>query len=513
MHEAPHPRPTEIEVKLLLPPGAEAALEAHPAIAAAGPPRWSDETTTYYDTPARDLAALGASLRLRRRGDRVVQTLKLRGAADGPFARGEWEWTVGDGTPEPARLAATPVAALGRALDRLVPVFAAEVRRGLRRLRVDGAEIELVVDLGRIQAGAAEEAIREVELELISGDPAALLRFAAGLQAVLGAALGAESKSDRGWRLATGAPRAPAKQPDIPLPRDATGAAALRRIVEATLANLLANQPAAAAGQPEGVHRMRIALRRLRAALALFRPHLRGTAAEQLDEELRAIGRVLGAARDWDVFCGQTLAEAAGWLPAADLAALRRAAGAAGEEARREAAAMLAGPAPGAAMLGLSAFVAGALASGDRALSRPARKLAPALLERLRRKALRRGRGIRHRPDEELHALRKAIKRLRYGAEALAPLHRPKRVKRFLSACEALQGRLGTINDAAMAAALARRLDRAGPAAAVLAARAEAGGGRGRKGLRRAWRAFRATRLARLPRDAPPALGATPLPR
>jgi CHAD domain-containing protein len=68
------------------------------------------------------------------------------------------------------------------------------------------------------------------------------------------------------------------------------------------------------------------------------------------------------------------------------------------------------------------------------------------------------GRRIRHRSEEELHDLRKALKKLRYSVEFLAPLHREDQVKFYLHHCKQLQERLGGINDAATAVTMAERL-------------------------------------------------------
>ena len=93
------------------------------------------------------------------------------------------------------------------------------------------------------------------------------------------------------------------KQVDITLADDVTAAEGFRRIIDGVLAHLMANQPAAVAGDIEGVHQMRVAIRRLRAALVLFRPRLEPHAEARLTEALRSLGRIFGEARDWDVFC------------------------------------------------------------------------------------------------------------------------------------------------------------------------------------------------------------------
>jgi triphosphatase len=70
--------PVEVELKLLLPEHARAALERHPALQApcATAPETRQEHTVYFDTPLLSLAGKGLSLRVRRCGAARVQTLK-----------------------------------------------------------------------------------------------------------------------------------------------------------------------------------------------------------------------------------------------------------------------------------------------------------------------------------------------------------------------------------------------------------------------------------------------------
>src|SRR5262249_21256965 len=85
---------------------------------------------------------------------------------------------------------------------------------------------------------------------------------------------------------------------------------AFREVVLAGLLHLLANQDCSAKGDMEGIHQLRVALRRLRSALVLFKPHLQPRATSRFDVELRRLAIILGEARDWDVFCVETLAAA-----------------------------------------------------------------------------------------------------------------------------------------------------------------------------------------------------------
>jgi inorganic triphosphatase YgiF len=495
-------RPTELEIKFHLSSGSDEALEAHPMLRSDRQPE--HEVTTYFDTPAGDLLRQAFSLRVRAIGTQRVQTLKLRGDQAGPFARGEWEWPVGSDRPDLDLLADTPAASLLQAKE-LEPVFTTDVQRSVRTVQQDGATIEVAVDRGRVIAGGTAEEIRELELELKAGDPEPMYRLAATLHTSLAMSLSAESKADRGWRLRTGRPRSAVKQASIDLPEDVTAAAAFRMIVDGVLAHFMANQPAAASGDIEGVHQMRVAVRRLRAALLLFRPHLEPHAQGRFTEALRSLGRVFGEARDWDVFCTEVLPGAAeNGISAPWLDLLRGPAEDRRIKAHASAAAELGAPLLTATVLGLAgwagdtAVVAGQ--SNGGAMHRPLADLAPGLIARLERKVLHRGRHIGRLGDAELHALRKSLKKLRYGLEFVQPLYRHKQVKAYLHACKGLLNRLGEFNDAVVAVELAaglggQRQPELAPAVAALAGWSAAHQSKARRRLRKDWDNFRGSCL------------------
>jgi len=101
----------EIELKLIAPAEALAAVRAHPAVAAAarGRMRTRQLVSTYYDTPGRDLAAAGVALRLRRAGARWLQTVKGEGAAAaGVHRRTEFEWRLSAPKLDTTKLIRTP---------------------------------------------------------------------------------------------------------------------------------------------------------------------------------------------------------------------------------------------------------------------------------------------------------------------------------------------------------------------------------------------------------------------
>jgi inorganic triphosphatase YgiF len=497
MTGTPSDAPIELEVKLLLPPGAETTVLDHPALRGRSEVR--HEVSTYYDTGTWDLARAGAVLRIRQGPLGRVQTLKLTGKA--AFGRNEWEWPIDSDHPVLGQLADTPIGAQLPPAQALQPVFTTEVDRAVRTIDRGDAVIEVALDLGRILAGDAVEEIRELELELKDGKPLPLYQLAAELHGTIPLVLGSESKSDRGLRLRTGRARKAVKQGQIDLPTEVTGREGFRRIVDSVLGNFLANLPAAASGDIEGVHQMRIAIRRLRSVLVLFGPYLAAHAAARFGVALRELGRILGKARDWDVFCTEALEHVRKEGVSADLLDLLRGpAELARSEAHSQVEAALRKPLLTATVLGLAAWVEDPVAltgrEGEADLDLPLANLGPALEARLARKVLRRGRHICRRDVPELHELRKSLKKLRYGVELLSALQEPKEVKPFLRGSKALLKRLGRINDAGVAIALAEELGgerkpELAPAVAVLAAWAERRRAKSRRQLRESWREFR----------------------
>ncbi len=151
-------------------------------------------------------------------------------------------------------------------------------------------------------------------------------------------------------------------------------------------------------------------------------------------------------------------------------------------------------------MLGLAAWIEeGREASSDvggKALRRDMGDIAGDLLDRLDAKAMKRGRAVD--PDasaEELHPLRKSLKKLRYGVEFLESISPRKKAKRFLRRLKKLQKVLGQINDAAMATRLAESLAadnhlELGPSVAAISLRQGRAARGAMKGLEKSWEAY-----------------------
>lgn len=441
----------EIELKLQLTQAAAQAIETAGVLR--GKPKRVAQRSVYFDTPDRALAGAGLSLRIREARGKRIQTVKQadQGTA-GIFARPEWERPVSDDSP--VLDDANPVAGIlaGRGA-RLAPVFAISTTRRTWTLDEGGARIEAVIDRGEIAAGDRQSPLCECELELVSGPPAALFALARRLGAVAPVKLGVLTKSERGYRL-TGALPVAVKAEDVALDPGMTAAQAFQRIVLSCLRQFRLNEDLLlAARAPEPLHQARVALRRLRSALTIFRPML-GVSDALLREELRWLAGALGDARDLDVL-----------LPRAPAGPLQDRIRAGREAAYDAVAEALASDRARALMLDLAEWIHGgdwlADPGAQHVREEKAQDFAAAALSQFRRKVKKGGRDLSQLADEARHDLRKDAKKLRYAAEFFAPLFagdRRKGRKRFGAALEAFQDHLGALNDLAAAPMVLDRL-------------------------------------------------------
>jgi CHAD domain-containing protein len=230
----------------------------------------------------------------------------------------------------------------------------------------------------------------------------------------------------------------------------------------------------------DGLHQLRVALRRLRAVLATYDKLLDETLMTQIEHEIKWISAICGAARDYDVFVESL-------VPAADDALADEKAG---REALMRAARIARADAWAKVVEGVASarFTALVLALADLAatprpplaksvrrkdLDRPARDFACEMLDHQRKKASKLG-ALATLSDEERHALRKRLKRLRYTADFFASLYPEKATKPYLKRLGALQDCFGALNDFAMAGRLVEALTTLGTGGSE--ARARAGG-------------------------------------
>jgi triphosphatase len=259
-----------------------------------------------------------------------------------------------------------------------------------------------------------------------------------------------------------GAEVLPRERPGPPtLPHDPTLpiAEAFRSVIGHLTHTLLFHAPAAIAepDRPEPVHQMRVAMRRARSAISVFRAALGGPAVDAANDGLRALGRTLGAARDWDVFATETLPPVLAAFPDEPrLARLSRAV------ARRRKAhrAELAGWLDGAAFRGLCIRLA-CLAARDAwqdTAAPPLPAFAATVLRKRWKRVLSAGEVLDGESVTAMHGLRLHAKRARYAAEIFAPLFAERPAARFIRRLSRLQHELGLLNDRAVAAGLLAEL-------------------------------------------------------
>jgi CHAD domain-containing protein len=271
-----------------------------------------------------------------------------------------------------------------------------------------------------------------------------------------------ESKAMRGWHLRTGhaAATPPAVVPKLGRGTDARDS--FEAVFGATIAHLIANIGPTLRGEPEGMHQMRIALRALRAALQLFAPHLDTRTVDRFDTELRHICRIFGIARDWDVFCLQTLPAAMQDLPKAHLKDLHQSAEISRQSAHLVVDSLIRGQEFTATLLALVIWVDQRMVLSSRfdddKLGRPTTILLPALLDRVARRVRKRGRHVAGLSPEKMHRYRKSLDLLCNDADVVAGLFPARRAISYRDRCTALQEILGVANDAVTTKRLARSL-------------------------------------------------------
>jgi inorganic triphosphatase YgiF len=325
-------------------------------------------------------------------------------------------------------------------------------------LRLGDADFELAVDHGVINADGRHEPISEIEIELKGGDPNAIVVIANRLAASIPVTYAPQSKAERGYALSTDQVGKAVCAGTISLDPDIPTADAFRTIALSCLDHAAANARAVRGGNTRGIHQMRVGLRRLRAAISVFKELLRGRETEEIKTELKWLTDQLGPAPDFDVLIERRVRPMHRSAPiTAELdtlehdlgvkrdAGLERAKAAVDSERYRE--------------LGLRTALW--LANGEWSMSpeplsvahreRAAADFAGEHLAKRTKKILKKLENIEELDPQRRHKLRISVKKLRYAAEFFAGLFdkrkQPIQRRRFAKILKNLQGSLGNLND------------------------------------------------------------------
>ena len=417
--------------------------------------------SVYYDSADYRLFGSLMSLRVQRHGRRFIQTLRQIGPRQQALPDQIWQSPVEDILPDLSRLVG--IEALAPLLERLsaaplVTMFETRLRRQVRRLELPTAIVDIAFDEGLIEAGGREQGLTEISLSLQSGEAGVLYDIAMRLLELGPLQIDGASVARRGYALASGV----ARKAEKAAPSTLTPAFGVDDMIAAVLggcqAHLQANQSVAEEGSsPDGVHQMRVALRRMRSAFSLLRRELPSAMMQSLGDEAKWAAGELGQARGWDVFLMTTLTQPARLEQAgADFQGLREACSGPRAAGYATARAMIEAARYSRFQLSLSQWIArrGWRNEVDRdglgVLAEPASAMATRVLGRLQRRAFRQGAHFRRLSATERHELRITLKKLRYATEFFLPLFaEPAHAHRYVRRLSSLQEALGLDHDAA----------------------------------------------------------------
>jgi len=453
--------PTEIELKLRVSPEDIIALCNHPQFAGAlHDPTRETLDSVYFDSDKWLLRDHGLTLRVRHKGDERIQTVKAVNDGAGYFERSEWEQAIDGDHPDLSRVEDTPLGPilLDEAGKTLKPVFETRIERTAYHLDGNDADITMAIDEGQIVATGSSRPVSEIELELEHGNPADLFKVARDILGIIPAQLDFKSKAERGYELSEKAAVAAETARDPALSAGMSSGHAFTLVGRACLRHLVANVPAMLNRDGNALHQMRVALRRLRAAISLFSVVVGDDRVGAIKTELKWLARELGPARDLDTLLVEVInplrkrhSNEPGLVSIGNMFARKRA------KSYRRAQEAVQSAQFRTLVLDTAEWVeTGPWSTSEDPLTRARRELpieiyAAEQLSRRRKKIRRRGARINRLDPQELHRLRIQVKKARYATEFFSGVFpgkkSAKRGKKIRSSLMQLQNCLGKIND------------------------------------------------------------------
>ena len=408
--------------------------------------------STYFDTPRRKLRRHGLSLRVRHNGDKHIQTIKSAPGAQ--FGRGEWETEIEGDVPDLSKVGGTPLKPfVSKKLRRsLKPVFETSVHRITLPIRMKASEIELVVDRGKLIAGQRATPIEELELELKKGHPDDLFRLAKSVERNAAAELYFKTKAERGYSLACGDQSHAVYAEPIELQKQMSAGEAFRIIARSTIRHFAANADAVRELDPDGIHQMRVGLRRLRAAISMFSHLLPGERTEQMKAELKWLTSELAPARELDVFVKEKINRTTnGLVPRRGGQTIEKEFAARRAEALEHARDAVNSERSRILLIEVLEWIETTDLGAVNGSQAPVRKIAADILHRRLKKLRKAGRDLEKLSNDDKHKFRIRIKKMRYAAQFFKRLFPGKRDRKQLARLskhsKKIQDALGSLND------------------------------------------------------------------
>lgn len=431
---------------------------------------------TYLDTDDWRLYRAGYALRVRRMGDGELEaTMKSLDSVDGASGlRRRREISGRVESAEPETLGQAP-GLLGEYLRSLVgpahlrPIFTVNTRRSAYALSLHGTRVgEVVLDETEIplEEGGDPARLRRVEVELDAdtAETPDLEDFVKDLKEQCQLSPATASKYEAGLLTRGLAPPGPLELGPTAVDESLTLGEVAFAVLRGQFSTFLAHEPGTRIGEdPEELHDMRVASRRMRAAMKVFSEALPAR-FEELQEEVKWIAGALGEVRDLDV----QLEQLETWLSEADpedreaLGTVRGVLEERREKTRGDMLHALDSRRYAELVEALTSLLKRGPESGSASAASPVLATAPGLIRGLYKKVRKTGDRLKEDSSgEEYHKLRKRAKRLRYALEFLSGMY-GKPAEKLISSLKDLQDVLGDHQDAEVAIAHLRELSAEG---------------------------------------------------
>jgi triphosphatase len=416
---------------------------------------------TYADTDDWRLYRAGYSLRLRVGHGSTEATMKsLSAGANGLRDRTEIAEPLPAGSLETLPATDGPVGRRVRAIagpHAVRPKFQVRTRRRTYLVSSNGsAAAEVALDATTIPVEGREPArLLRVEVETSGGPTPDLANFVGNMRDACGLTPASVSKFEAGLLARGLAPERTLDLGSVEISSESSVEELAFAVLRQNFAALLTKEGGTRLGEdPEQLHDMRVATRRMRAAIALFESALPAEVVG-LREELGWVASALGAVRDLDVLIEQVEAwrRPAGGVDDRALDAVAGVLSADRDQARVNLVQTLDSPRYERMLAALTAVLRHGPVGASPSSSVPAVDVAPSLIKKRYRKVRKGGRRIdRTSKPADYHRLRIRAKRLRYALQFLAPIY-GKGTKAFIRRTVRLQDLLGAHQDAEVAVA------------------------------------------------------------
>jgi len=466
----------EVELKLSLKKSDAKKLHLIPLIVKSSltKPAKNKLISTYFDTPDLKLLDVGITFRIRQKANEWIQTIKLAGTANsGLHQRNEWEDFVSTCHPDFTKIKDPRLIkffANRKIQASLIPIFRTEIMREEWLLAFDnGDQIELCLDSGLLIADQHQEPINEIELELKAGHVGRIFDVALELQKTIPFNIENNSKAKRGYECfrPTVFQTFKAKLPS--LDKNSNAKTAFKIIARECITHLESNRDIVLKeANIEGVHQMRVALRRLRSAFSLFKECLNAEESSLILTEVKWLVNKLGKVRDLDVLITETLPIVCEYSNSHNgiLVFSKQA-----KQARRlvckDMKEAIVSQRYHRLLLTLSSWLESQLwleqHKADHKLLKFSKKPFNKFYKSLMQNKLR----FKEMQPEDRHKVRITAKKLRYAMEFFYNLYPSKEIGKFIKKLSKLQDSLGKMNDISVTGVLLGSISKTNPSASL----------------------------------------------